>query len=222
MLVNELAGSIGNSNNATTAPRGTQLTQDDFIKLLMTQMKLQTPQNPFDSNTMMQQMAQLTNLSASHDMESAVKSLNTNLGASQVLAASQLVGKKVQVAHQSSPLAEGKDLQGSVALPRDVDKLTVTISDMNDRVVKVIELGAANAGIIDFSWNGLDTNNNPSAPGLYKMSASAVINGETVGMPTAGTFNVNSVALGRDGEGVILNLDGIGGVNMKDLVKILS
>lgn len=219
-----LANTISSLTNPVAAAKtggSNQLSQDDFIKILLTQMKLQTPQNPFDSNTMMQQMSQLTNLSATKEMENAVKSLNTNLGANQVLAASQLVGKKVQVANDTSPLVANDGLKGSVVLPRDVDNATVTIKDQNGRVVKTLELGASLAGVVDFSWDGMDADNKLQAPGFYKISASSVVNGETVAIPTAGTFNVNSVALDRNGGGVILNLEGIGGINMQELVKIL-
>lgn len=218
----QVSNTINDLSNTISQPQKTnQLSQDDFIKILLTQMKLQTPQNPFDSNSMMQQMSQLTNLSATKEMENAVKSLNTNLGASQVLAASQLVGKKVQVANELSPLVTNEGLKGSVILPRDVDNTTVTIKDMNNRVVKTIELGSSTSGIIDFTWDGRDTDNQLSAPGFYKISAASLVNGESVALPTAGTFSVNSVALDKNGGGVILNLDGIGGVNMKELIKIL-
>lgn len=221
MLTTEI-NNVGAVNNVTkVAPRGAEMTQDDFIKLLLTQMRLQTPQNPFDSNTMMQQMSQLTTLSATHEMEAAVKSLNTNLGASQVLSASQLIGKQVQVPSELSPLVDGHGLKGSLIIPRDVDKVTVTIKDLNDRVIKTIELGASSTGVLDFDWSGLDEANNPSAPGFYKMSATGLIGSDNIGIPTAGTFNVNSVALGKNGEGVIMNLEGLGGVKMSDVIKIM-
>lgn len=214
---------VNNLNGASAAqtPKSNQLSQDDFIKILLTQMRLQTPQNPFDSNAMMQQMSQLTNLSATKEMEKAVATLNNNLGANQVLAASQLVGKKVQVANELSPLVANEGMKGSVVLPEAADNITVTIRDQNNKVVKTVDLGSSEAGVADFTWDGLDAENKASAPGFYKMSASAVINGQSVAIPTAGTFNVNSVALDRNGNGVILNLDGIGGMNMKDLIKIL-
>lgn len=211
----------GVPNAAPKTQKSNQLSQDDFIKILLTQMRLQTPQNPFDSNAMMQQMSQLTNLSATKEMEKAVATLNTNLGANQVLAASQLVGKKVQVANEVSPLSSTDGLKGSLVLPESADNMTVTIRDQSNKVVKSIVLGASEAGVVDFSWNGVDTDNKVCAPGYYKLSASATINGQNVAIPTAGTFNVNSVALDKNGNGVILNLDGIGGINMKDLIKIL-
>ncbi|MDP1603531.1 MAG: FlgD immunoglobulin-like domain containing protein [Legionella sp.] len=209
------------SNHLNGQAHGTQLSQDDFMKILLTQMRLQTPQNPFDSNTMMQQMSQLTNLSATKDMENAVKSLNTNLGTNQVLSASQLVGKNVQVPNDLSPLIAGEGLKGSVILPQDVENTTVTIKDQSGKVVKTIELGASSSGVVDFTWDGMDGENNAMTPGFYSISATTQIKGENVALRTAGTFKVNSVALDKNGNGVILNLDGLGGVNMKDLIKIL-
>lgn len=221
MQTNNVINNMNGVSNPVQAQKSNQLSQDDFIKILLTQMRLQTPQNPFDSNSMMQQMSQLTNLSATKEMEKAVATLNTNLGANQVLAASQLVGKKVQVANELSPLTATEGLKGSLILPESADNIIVTIRDQNNKVVKTLPLGASEAGVVDFKWDGLDADNKACNPAYYKMSVSAMINGQNVAIPTAGTFNVNSVALDKNGNGVILNLDGIGGINMKDLIKIL-
>ena len=222
MLLNNNVNSVQNNIDPAAQPsKSNQLTQDDFIKLLLTQMRLQTPENPFDSNTMMQQMSQLTTLSATNEMQNTVKSLNANLGTSQVLEAAQLVGKKVQILSGVSPLTAGEGLKGSLVLPTDVESTTVTIKDSNDKVIKVIELGASSSGVLDFSWDGLDTDGKAMPPGIYKISGAASFNGESAPVPTTGTFNVNSVALDRNGKGVILNLDGVGGVKMDDVIKIL-
>jgi flagellar basal-body rod modification protein FlgD len=82
-------------------------------------------------------------------------------------------------------------------------------------------MGASPAGMLDFTWNGMDVNNNQMPAGLYKISSTAVIKGESIPVATAGIYNVNSVALDKQGKGVILNLDGVGGVNMDDVIKII-
>ncbi|WP_133128889.1 FlgD immunoglobulin-like domain containing protein [Legionella nagasakiensis] len=220
---NSLFENLGNGlSQSVKTPGGNQLSQDDFIKLLLTQLKLQSPTNPFDSNTMMQQISQLTTLSATHELEQTIKNLNTNMGTSQVLEASHIVGKKVQVLKDTSPLIAGEGLKGSVVLPDDVDGLTVTIKDAAGKTIKTIELGASSAGVVDFAWDGLDAEGKPQSPGFYTLSANASIRGETVSVPTAGTFTVNSVALDRNGKGVILNLEGIGGIGIGEVIKILS
>ncbi len=222
MLLNNDIGSLQNSlEHPAPAKRGTQLTQDDFMKLLLAQMRLQSPENPFDSNTMMQQISQLTTLSATKEMEETVKGLNTSLGTSQVLSAAQLVGKKVQVPGETSPLIAGEGLRNALIIPQNAEKVTVTIKDANDRIVKTMEMGPQAAGVLDFSWDGRDAANIQQSPGIYKISATGLVKGNDVNIPVAGTFTVNSVALDKNTRGVILNLDGKGGVNMDEVIKIM-
>lgn len=210
---------IGRDTNPVNSSRVNQLSQEDFMKLLLTQLKLQSPQNPFDSNTMMQQMSQLTTLSATQSLEKTVKNLNTSLSNSQVIEASQLIGKKVQILNEQAPLKANQGLQGAVFIPDQVDSLTVTIKDQNDRVVKTLNFGASN-GIVDFNWDGLDNNNQMLAPGMYKISASGNKDGQNIAVATAAVFDVNSVSLDSQGKGAILQLAEYGGVQMQDILKI--
>lgn len=209
------------SANVDTVKRTGQLSQDDFLKLLVTQLKLQSPTNPFDSNTMMQQMSQLTSLSASSELEKTVKQLGTQLNSGQLASASQLVGKHVQVPSELSELKADAGLSGSLLLPVDMAQATVTIRDQHDNVVKTIELGPVSKGVIDFKWDGINSTNQIAAPGIYKITAKTAINGEIVPIKTAGLFNVNSVAFDQDENSVMLDLDGVGRVSLNEVVKII-
>jgi flagellar basal-body rod modification protein FlgD len=219
---------IGNATDAdktsgTMASQlsGTQLSQEGFLKLLLAQLRMQSPTSPFDSSTMMQQISQLTGLSSSQSLEKSVKSLGENMGVSQILEASRLVGQQVQIPSEKAQLIDREGLKGAVIVPPGVDSIEVTIRDMNDKVVKTMTLGAPSDGVLDFSWDGLNASNQPMAAGYYKISANAVVSGQNTALPVAGNFKVNSVALDRNGNGVILNVDGLGGVSMKDIIKIL-
>lgn len=217
---------IENLSNPQTAQKlspniGNQLSQDDFMRLLLTQLKMQSPTNPFDSNTMMQQVSQLTALSATQELQKSVKDMRANMGASQMLEASQTVGKFVQIPRDTSPLGADGVLRGSVVVPEQADKVSVTLRDTLGKTIKTLELGAPSAGVVDFTWDGLDDSGKPQPAGYYALSASAFISGESVSIPTAGTFKVNSVAMDRNHKEVILNLDGVGGVGLEDIIKIL-
>lgn len=220
MIGNVEAGSQTTSSMADKL-KGTQLSQEGFLKLLLAQLRLQSPTSPFDSSTMMQQISQLTGLSSAQELEKTVKSLGENMESSQILEASRLVGQSVQIPSQSCPLVEKDGLKGAVIVPKGVDTVEITIRDANDKIVKNITMGAPSDGVLDFSWDGMDTTNQMMAPGYYKVSASAVMSGQNTALPVAGTFKVNSVALDRGGKGVILNVDGLGGVNLKDVIKIM-
>lgn len=206
---------------------GKALSQDDFMRLFLAQMKTQSPLKPFDSGEMMQQMSQLTSLSATQELEKTIKMMNANLGRSQVVSATQLIGKRVSIASDKSPLVYGADgkvqgLDGSVILPASATDVTVEIRDASNKLVKTIKLPASNSGIQDFHWDGLDAEGKPMPADFYTISAKATMGGQSQPVYTAGMYKVNSVTMDRQTSTVILNVDGMGGIDMADIIKILS
>lgn len=208
-------------NNAQTRPFKEGFTKDDFMKIFLKQMQMQSPLKPYDSSAMLQQMSQLTSLSATENLDKTIKGLNESIGKSQVVTASQIIGRKVQVVNNVSPLVKGEGLSGSVLVPAAANDITITIKDSHDRIVKTISKSAAGSGVVDFSWDGLDGNNVEMNPDFYKISATATINGKQTGLMTAGTFKVGSVAMNPSDNSVILNVDGLGGIGMGDIIKII-
>lgn len=219
--MNSISDSNGSTASMADQLKGSQLSQEGFMKLLLAQLRLQSPTSPFDSSTMMQQISQLTSLSSTQELEKTVKSLNANMGTTHVLEAAHLVGKHVQIPSEQCALTGGAGLSGAAIVPPGVDTVRISIRDSSDKVIKTLTLNAGTPGALNFSWDGMDQNQHPMTPGLYKVTASAEVNGDTTAIPIAGTFKVDSVALDKNGKGVILNVDGLGGVAMNDIIKIM-
>jgi flagellar basal-body rod modification protein FlgD len=198
-----------------------ELTKDDFMTIFLTQMRMQSPLKPYDSAAMLQNMSMLTSLASSEELQKSIQGLGLNIAKSQVMTASGLIGKKVQIPAGVSPLVKDEGLSGSVILPAAVTNVTITIKDSNGNVVKTIEKGASGSGVLDFDWDGKDANGEPMKEDFYKISATATINGKSVDVHTAGTFKVGSVAMNPTTGSVILNVDGLGGVDMGEIIKIL-
>lgn len=196
------------------------VSKDDFMKLFLTQLRMQNPLKPFDSADMLQQMSQLTSLSATEELGKTIKNLNANLGNSQVLDASQLIGKHVQVPSGVAQLTS-TGLNGSVILPGDVTEITIEIKDSDGKVIKTVEKDKSSAGVFDFTWDGKDKDGNAVKEDFYQISASANVNGQRTELITAGTFKINSVALNPSTGSLILNVDGLGGLKMNEIIKIL-
>jgi flagellar basal-body rod modification protein FlgD len=212
----------GLSNSLNTSALGkNELSQESFMKLLLTQLKMQNPLNPFDASTMMQQMSQLTGLSATQELAKTVDSFKSGLGTSQVLEASMLVGKEVQVRSQTLQLNSAHEGKGSVMVPQGVESIEVSVLDASGNTVKTLKLNAPGEGLLDFSWDGLDEKGNTMEPGFYSFSAKGLVGDQAVPLATAAAMKVNSVALDRNSGIVILNVDGLGGVSMSDVVKIM-
>lgn len=205
-----------------------ELSPDDFITLFLTQLKNQNPMHPTDSSALLQQMSEISQISASKDMAKSMQNLEASMkqtmGSTQVFGASQLIGKKVQVKSDFGKLDKTDGLMGSVGLPGPATKVIVTIKDnVTGKEVKKIDLGpcqSAQGGLMDFKWDGKDADDKLCDPGVYRISAVATFQGKELPMPTAGAFKVNSVGLMKSGS-VVINVDEMGGKEMKDILKIL-
>ncbi len=83
------------TTGATAAPPDNQFDQETFLKLLVAQLKYQNPLAPTDGTEFLTQTAQFTQLETLQKME---KLLTAQAAASEVLEASSMVGRRVQIA----------------------------------------------------------------------------------------------------------------------------
>lgn len=203
-----------------------QLSPDDFIKLFLKQLTSQNPLHPTDSSTILQQMADISNISAAKDTQQALKDLQKNinltLANTELLHATNMIGKKVEVPSGMSPLVKDEGLSGALLLPGAAKDIKVTIRNDKNEVVKELMLEpTTSGGSVDFYWDGLKDDKTAYDPGYYKISASANINGNGVDLETLGAFKVKSVASDYKSGEVIINVDALGGIGLKNIIKIL-
>lgn len=211
----------GNAGPAQAAV-GKKLGEDDFMKIFLKQMTLQNPTKPMETSEMMQQLSQLTSLQSNKGLKESIEKMGVAIGESQVVNATQMIGKEAVVASDVSPLTASGGLKGAVVVPAAASSVTVDISDKTGKVVKTLNLPSSGAGVVDFAWDGLDDEGKPMSPDFYTIAAKATIDGHTGEIPTAGYFKVNSVTMDRQTSNVILNVDGIGGVGIGDVIKFLA
>lgn len=131
-----------------------------------------------------------------------------------------LIGRIVELPSNISTLVENEGLLGSVYLKYAASEIIISISDINDNnIIKSINLGTRAEGYADFRWDGLDHNGIPMQAGLYKISASANINGRQISVPVLGSFKIKSIS--HDDEGnIICQIDEYGQVKAKDIVRV--
>lgn len=219
MTTSVQSSTSGNAAAATTAA-ASQLsaTQDRFLTLLVTQLKNQDPLNPMDNSQVTSQMAQLSTVSGINQLNATVQALSASMTASQSLQATSMIGHAVLVPGNEIAMASGKS-NAAVELSQAEDSVTVKISDAKGNVVRTLQLGAQNAGIVDFQWDGKDESGTTLADGAYTYTASAV-QGSTKSTPTSLTYGlVNNVSLTS---GVAqLNVGNLGDVALDAVRRIL-
>lgn len=209
------------SNSAASAASvASQMTatQDRFLKLLVTQMKNQDPLNPLDNAQVTSQMAQLSTVSGIEKLNSTVLALSESMMAAQSFQAASMIDRIALVPGDQIELLDGKS-NAAVELALPVDKLTVTVMDADGNVVRTLEVGAQEAGIVDFKWDGMDNNGVTVPNGSYTFSATAQQGGNNSTPTTLSYGMVGSVALTAGG--AILEMGTLGEVGLDAVRRIL-
>ncbi len=195
--------------------------QDEFLKLMMTQLKNQDPMKPLESGEFLSQIAQFSTVSGIQDLQASFKTLSSSLYSNQALQASSLVGRTVLVPAASATLAAGGQVSGAVDLTASTSQLVVGVYDGTGQLVRRIPLGPQAAGQVSFNWDGLTDAGTVAAPGAYRVRAEAEVGGQNVAMDTLVSSKVESVVLGRQDGGIQLNLTGLGGVDFATVRQIM-
>lgn len=203
---------------AASATTQAGITQDRFLKLLVTQMKNQDPLNPLDNAQVTSQMAQLSTVTGIDKLNATVQALSASMQASQSLQAATMIGHTVLVPGKQIDLLNGKS-DAAVELTQPADKVSVTIEDAKGNTVRTLQLGAQNTGLVGFQWDGLNDAGVAVANGSYKFSAAAVLSGVTSNPVTLSYGLVNSVTQGT--QGPTLNVGLLGAISLTDVKQIL-
>ncbi len=149
----------------------TVMGKDDFLKLLVTQMKYQDPLNPMDNTEYAAQLAQFSSLEqlqnlndSSQNQEILSQSMNNSFLTS-------LLGKGVKAYGNSVALTDGK-ASISYELPSTGD-VTIKIYDENGNLVNTYQHDSKQGGTNTFDWNGFNSSENLQTDGNYQFSISA-------------------------------------------------
>jgi flagellar basal-body rod modification protein FlgD len=196
-----------NAPQALDAPQS-ELGQEDFMTLMIAQFRNQDPFEPMDNGDFLGQLAQFGTVSGIDELNASFSGLQGSIQSEQALQAANLVGHSVLAETDSGFLAESGGLNGAVELPASAGSVQVEITDSAGQLIRRIDIGQQGAGMARFSWDGRDASGERVASGQYQLSARAVRGTEIESVPTLIESSVESVTLGRSGEGLTLNLVG--------------
>ena len=222
--------SIGLSGKKKPLEKQQRLGQEDFMKLMMAQMKHQDPLKPMANGEFISQMAQFSSVEGLKEIKDSFNKLANALQSSQALQASSMVGRKVLIKGQLSELVANGQLRGAVDVTDDTDKLTVKIMNKAGQLVKTLDLGEQKQGTAQFKWDGVIKKADPAVagsmdevapPGLYKVVAEIVKDGKAQAANTFVVDKVDSVSLSKGEQGVTLNLNHSGATSLANVREII-
>ncbi|WP_404401925.1 flagellar hook assembly protein FlgD [Idiomarina seosinensis] len=196
-----------------------KLEQEDFFKLLTEQLNMQDPTKPVDNDQMISQMTNFSMAEGISQMSDQFTQFTQNMTSNQALQASTMVGRNVMVPTNQAYVDPGESASGAIVLDQSGYDTKITIKDKVGQVVDVVSLGDMQQGLHDFEWDGIGSNGEPVPAGAYTMTAQSTIGGERTEVPLQMRAKVQSVSMGS-GEGVVLNLKGLGGIKFSEVSEI--
>ena len=197
--------------------RTSSLGQEDFLKLLMTQLQNQDPMEPMDNGEFMGQMAQFSTVEGITKMGESVDGLVGIYQGQQLSNNAAMIGKQALVDGNWAQLEGGK-LAGAIELTTAANDLRVDVKSESGEVMASLGLGSKMAGTQEFAWDGIKHDGTTAPAGNYYLSASAIRDGQATvpAMQVYGT--VNSVQM--KGSEVTLNVSGQGNVSFNSVKRI--
>jgi len=213
---------LGVSTIGTVAPKKTNLGQDEFLKLMTTQMTHQDPTKPMQNGEFLSQMAQFGTVSGIQDLQQSFKNFTASISSVQALqSAASLVGHTVSTLSDRGLLEVGGKIKGTVDLPDNSSNVNVKILDpVTGDVIAIKSLGEHSAGPVSFVWDGMDSKGKPAPPGVYKIQVEASINGTNTVLPPEIQSRVESVSMGGN-NGPQIKLVGLGTISYNQITQIL-
>jgi len=218
---------LDQANSATS--NAAQSIQDQFLKLLVTQLRNQDPLNPMQNAELTTQLAQISTVEGINNLRNTIMAISGQIDVGQSMDAVGLIGKGVLIPGNKVALGtnpeDGTEREATpfgIDLQGDAAKVSVKILDENGTVVRTIELPEGQkTGVISMEWDGKTDDGQPAADGRYSVEVLAQdVDGKKV-IAEALTYGVvKSVAYTVDG--LRLDLGLAGQASIVDIRKVLT
>ncbi len=208
--------------SATRAFGSSKLGKNDFLNLLVTQLRYQNPLEPLKDSDFVAQLAQFSSLEQLDSINTSLQyatELDYILG--QTIAntmATTIIGKEVIA--EGNTIHHSNDSSSDLHFKLDAAAADIEINIYNDSGALVRTIGIENLeeGMNTFNWDGEDDSGTKVAGGEYTFSVSATDSAENaVGVQTRIVGIVESVRY-ENSQGYLI----IGGqrISMSDIIQI--
>lgn len=174
-----LTGIPGSSSNAMYGAAGANgiMGKDDFMKLLITQLRYQDPLSPLGGAEFAAQLAQFSSLEQLSNLNQLMtQSVDANFYLTQSInntMTATLIGKDVKLLGDKIQYTGQEEAKIGYKLPADASSVTINIYDKNDVLVRTIENVPKDSGDHKLSWDFLDNDGNEVPNGEYRFEVKA-------------------------------------------------
>jgi flagellar basal-body rod modification protein FlgD len=172
-----------------------QMGQNDFLKLLVTQLKNQDPLKPMDNTAFVAELAQFSQLDQStRQVQLLEKSIAQQTDSMQYTLL-PMVGRNVQVEGSLIDLKDGPATL-TYALERGASTVRVTVLDSQGRAIRTLDLGTQSAGKQEVRWDGRNQGGALMPNGIYRYQVEAKdLSGAAVVAAPSSTLTISGVRM---------------------------
>ena len=172
----------------------TSLGNDDFLKLLLTQMQNQDPANPMDDKEYMAQIAQFSSLEQLTKVNTSLESMLNNSSQEQMVSAVSFIGKEVKAEGYTVSRLDGKISKIFYGLGEPVASAFINIYDKDKNLIRTEKIGEKGEGTYEFEWDGKDWAGKDVPDGVYSIAMAAEdANGKPVMIKTEVSGEVTGI-----------------------------
>lgn len=163
-----------------------QMGQNDFLKLLVTQLKNQDPLKPMDNTAFVAELAQFSQLDQSTKQVQLLEKSIAQQTDSMQYTLLPMIGRNVQVEGSLIDLNNGP-AKLTYALEREASTVRVTIQDQQGKAIRILDLGTQSAGKQEVQWDGRNQNGllMPNGTYQYQVLAKDAQGGAVVAAPSS-------------------------------------
>jgi flagellar basal-body rod modification protein FlgD len=203
-ITNATTQQAGPQGGATQTAAGGALGKEEFLHLLVTQLKNQDPMSPMNGQEFAAQLAQFTSveqlvnisevLAQNGDMNGMLaQSINGGVAAG-------LIGKTVEASGNTIGWNGSDPSEMKFELAAGAAEVSVSIRNAAGVEVRVLDLGGRSGGAHSFEWDGTTGTGAAAASGTYTFDVTATDSqGKPVAAQSATTGVVDRITFGQDG-----------------------
>jgi flagellar basal-body rod modification protein FlgD len=194
--------------------------KQDFLTLFTAQLQNQNPLEPVKNEAFVAQLAQFSQLEALTNMQTSLDTFVTSMSGERMLNSASLIGKKVAINDTATMLTSGNTMDASIDLPMGASGVQINVHDSQGRLVQELIAGPQIPGSTPITWNGKDAANNPVPTGLYRLSAVAVVNGQTTPVSVSTLSTVRAISTNPGDGSVSVEVDGGKTLLLSDVKRV--
>jgi flagellar basal-body rod modification protein FlgD len=169
--------SIGSEYYSTGGQDNSVMGKDDFLQLMLTQLKNQDPLNPMEGTEFAAQLAQFTSLEQLKNLNDAMEtSINANYYLTQSInntLSSTLIGKSVKLSGNGFKFSGQDDITMGYNLSGPASNINVKVYNSAGQLVKTIENAPGSSGDNKLVWDFTDNNGDKVPEGDYTFEVEA-------------------------------------------------